>query len=395
MLKNIAKIFTSHIIVKAIGIINIALVLMFFSIENFGNYSFTLLALNLFAITIDPILSSYLIDYKIFNYDKYNFGILIITLVLGFFFYVCINFFIIEVPIFLFFVFSLSYMISAGLKSYLNIKERYYDYGIVDLARQFSIFLTSVIYFYTLNSNNYIELLEFNYLFSSMIMIFLAFVFIKKNEVELSLSINKLKNLVFKSKFLIFYTSLIPVLIFIDSYFVDSYLTEEDLGIYSFSVKIYNISLMLVVPIFTVLNIRQIEIAKEDNYLSFTKENLNKIILFSVVILFLSIFLNWVLVNYLFIDYRESFWITNLLILASFITYITLPFSFLIAYRKYKHLFFLGVIGVSVNIGLNFLLIQKYGMIIAALSTFVSQLISNLGAAIFSYFLLKNKKHED
>jgi O-antigen/teichoic acid export membrane protein len=286
-------------------------------------------------------------------------------------------------------------MISAGLKSYLNIKERYYDYGIVDLARQFSIFLTSVIYFYTLNSNNYIELLEFNYLFSSMIMIFLAFVFIKKNEVELSLSINKLKNLVFKSKFLIFYTSLIPVLIFIDSYFVDSYLTEEDLGIYSFSIKIYNISLMLVVPIFTVLNIRQIEIAKEDNYLSFTKENLNKIILFSVVILFLSIFLNWVLVNYLFIDYRESFWITNLLILASFITYITLPFSFLIAYRKYKHLFFLGVIGVSVNIGLNFLLIQKYGMIIAALSTFVSQLIINLGAAIFSYFLLKNKKHED
>tara|TARA_B110000116_G_C16736616_1_gene536359 strand:- start:541 stop:1227 length:687 start_codon:yes stop_codon:yes gene_type:complete len=228
-----------------------------------------------------------------------------------------------------------------------------------------------------------------------MIMIFLAFVFIKKNEVELSFSINKLKNLVFKSKFLIFYTSLIPVLIFIDSYFVDSYLTEEDLGIYSFSVKIYNISLMLVVPIFTVLNIRQIEIAKEDNYLSFTKENLNKITLFSVVILFLSIFLNWVLVNYLFIDYRKSFWITNLLILASFITYITLPFSFLIAYRKYKYLFFLGVIGVSVNIGLNFLLIQKYGMIIAALSTFVSQLIINLGAAIFSYFLLKNKKHED
>ena len=64
MLKNIAKIFTSHIIVKAIGIINIALVLMFFSVENFGYYSFTLLALNLFAITIDPVLSSYLVDYK-------------------------------------------------------------------------------------------------------------------------------------------------------------------------------------------------------------------------------------------------------------------------------------------------------------------------------------------
>jgi len=394
MLKNIAKIFTSHIIVKAIGIINIALVLMFFSVENFGYYSFTLLALNLFAITIDPVLSSYLVDYKSFNYDRYNFGILIITLFLGFLFYVCINFLIIELPISLFLMFSVTYMISAGLKSYLNIKERYYNYGIVDLARQLIIFITSLIYFHTLNSNNYLELLEFNYLFSSIVMIFLAFIFIKKNEVEFSVRINKLKDLVFKSKFLIFYTALIPILTFIDSYFVDSYLTEEDLGIYSFSIKIYNISLMLVVPIFTVLNLRQIEVAKEDNYLSFTKENLNKIILFSVVILLLSIFLNWVLVNYLFIDYRESFWITNVLILASFITYITLPFSFLIAYRKYKYLFFLGVIGVSVNIGLNFFLIQKYGMIIAALSTFLSQLIINLGAATFSYFLLKNKKHE-
>ena len=33
----------------------------------------------------------------------------------------------------------------------------------------------------------------------------------------------------------------------------------------------------------------------------------------------------------------------------SYITYITLPFSFLIAYRKYKHLFFLGVIGEYIS----------------------------------------------
>ncbi|MDA9349791.1 oligosaccharide flippase family protein, partial [Polaribacter sp.] len=292
MLKNIIKIFTSHLIVKAIGILNIVIVLLFFSVENFGNYSFIILVLNLFAITVDPILSSYLVDYKFFNYDRYNFGILIITLFLGVLSYLLLDAFILNIPIVLFTLFSITYAISASLKSYLNIKDRYYDYGIVDVVRQCCILITTIIYFYGFNYNEALELLEFNYLISSIAMILLAILFLKKAEIEFSLQIQKLKTLLLNSKFLIFYTAIIPLITFIDSYFVESFLTEEDLGMYSFSVKIYSISLMLVVPIFTILNIKQIEIAKEHNYLNFIRGNFKKIASLSLVMLVLSILFN-------------------------------------------------------------------------------------------------------
>ena len=54
MLKDIAKIFSSHIIVKILGLISIVIVLKFLSIEEFGEYSYYLVLLNLSAITIDP-----------------------------------------------------------------------------------------------------------------------------------------------------------------------------------------------------------------------------------------------------------------------------------------------------------------------------------------------------
>ncbi|MDB4009772.1 hypothetical protein N9484_01930 [Polaribacter sp.] len=369
--------------------------MLHFSIENFGNYSFTLLVLNLFSITVDPVLSSYLVDYKFFNYNRYNFGILIITLFLGVLSYFLIDVLILNIPIVLFILFSLTYLVSASLKSYLNIKDRYYNYGIVDIVRQLCILATTVTYFYGLKYNNYLQLLELNYLISSIAMILLAILFLKKSEIEFSLQIQKLKNLLFNSKFLIFYTAIVPLITFIDSYFVESFLTQEDLGMYSFSIKIYSISLLLVVPVFTILNIKQIEIAKENNYLNFIRENFKKIGSLSLVILVLSILFNWVLVNSVYNIYRESFWITNILILGSFITYISLPFSFLIAYRKYKYLFGLGVLAILLNLSINYFFIAKYGMIIAALSTFISQFIINFGAAIFSYYLLKLNKYED
>lgn len=71
-----------------------------------------------------------------------------------------------------------------------------------------------------------------------------------------------------------------------------------------------------------------------------------------------------------------------------------LPFSFLIAYRKYKYLFFLGVVAILLNIFINYFFIAKYGMIIAAFSTFLSQFVINFGAAFFSYYLLKLNKYE-
>ncbi|MCL7761851.1 oligosaccharide flippase family protein [Polaribacter sp. Z014] len=395
MFKNIFKILSSHIVVKSLGLVNIAIVLFFLSVEDFGNYSYSLLLLNLIAVIVDPFLSSYLVDYKTFNYKKFNFGILILSIILSPAFYFIISYLNKDLNLITYMLFTATFLVGTSLKSYLNVKERYYSYGIVDIIRQLGIFFTTIIFFYILDSNNYIELLEFNYLVTFLAMISIAIVFLKKEEIEFNINFTRLKNQTIQSKFLIFYTALVPFISFIDSYFVDAYLTEEDLGIYSFSLKIYNISLMLVVPIFTVLNIKQIEIAKENNYLTFISKNFKKVILFSVVIFLGTFLFNWIITNYIYLEYKSSFWNTNILMFGSFITYITLPFSFLIAYRKYKYLFTLGVLAILFNIIINYFFIEKYGMMIAAFSTLLSQLIINFGAAFLSYILLRNNKNEN
>lgn len=389
MLRNIFKVLSSQIIVKSIGLLNIAIVLLFLSVKDFGNYSYALLLLNLVAIVIDPFLSSYLVDYRSFNFKKFNFGILFLSIVLFPIFYFLVKTTNKDLGVLLFLSFAFTFLISTSLKSYLNVNERYYSYGLIDILRQLTIFITTLIFYFFFPKNNYVTLLEFNYATSLIVLVFVSFLVTKKNEIEFDINFKKLKHQTTNSKFLIFYTALIPIIFFVDSFFVDKYLSEETLGLYSFSLKIYNVSLMMVVPIFTVLNIKQIDIAKKNNYKEFVKSNFKKIIFFSFLFFVAVIFFNWLLTHIFYTSYKPSFWITNILIVGSFFTYISIPFSFLIAYRKYKHLFLLAVFAMLCNILINYFFIEENGVYAAALSTLVSQIIINFGAATISYYLLK------
>ena len=58
MLKSVAKIFSSHIVVKALGLFNVIIILSFFSVEEFGKYSYLLVLLHLVGVIIDPFLSA-------------------------------------------------------------------------------------------------------------------------------------------------------------------------------------------------------------------------------------------------------------------------------------------------------------------------------------------------
>ncbi len=392
MIKNIGKIFTSHIIVKLLGLATIVFALQFLSVEDFGKYSFYLVCLNLITIIIDPLLSSYLVDYKHYNFLKYNFGFLIISILLLPVFYIAVLYFFESFDFKIYLLFSGTYFLSAALKSYLNVKERYFDYGIVDILRQLFIFLSTVVVFYGLKNTNYETLLMYNYGSTLVILLLLFYKMVRVHEISFSIHIKAIHHAVKNAKFLILYLVFIPFISFIDSFFVDKYLSSNDLGLYSFSLKIYNFSSMLVIPIFTVLNIEQIKIAKVNNYTSFFKKNLFKVLSIALVLCCLSIFLNWWLVHNVFSSYVSTLWNTTILLFAAFITYISLPFSFLIASRKYKYLFVLAVFAIVFNIVFNLLFIEKYGSFIAALSTLISQVIINLGAAILSYKLFLKKK---
>lgn len=392
MFKSISKIFSSHIVVKIIGLANIAVTLNFLTVDDFGEYSYYLVLLQLVSITCDPFFSSYLQDFRAFNYKKYNLGILVFPLILLPIFYFIELKLKHNFALTIFALFCFYYIFSAILKSFLNAKERYSEYGLVDVFRQLSIFISTIVVFYVLNSRDIILLLTINYIVALSVILILCFVLIKSEEISILPQILIIKKIIKESKYLILYATLIPFISFIDSYFVDSYLPKVDLGLYSFSLKIFNISILLIVPIQTVLNIKQIEIAKDKGYLTFLKKNIKKVFIFSTLLFFTAILLNWLIINYIYTEYKPSYWVTNILLCTSFFSYISLPFSFLLAYRKYNILFILAVFGILINILINYLFIKQYGIYAAAISTFVALTIINFGGAILSYFTIRDNE---
>jgi len=392
MFKSISKIFSSHVAVKIIGLANIAITLSFLTVDNFGEYSYYLVLLQLVSITCDPFFSSYLQDFRTYNYQKYNLGILIFPIILLPFFYLVILKFKSDFKLIIFILFCCFYILSAVLKSFLNAKERYSEYGLVDVFRQTSIFISTIAVFYFLKNNDFIFLLTINYVVALSVIFILFIILIKKDEIALIPEYLILKKIIKDSKYLILYAILIPFISFIDSYFVETYFTSKDLGLYSFSLKIFNISVLLIIPIQTVLNIKQIEIAKENGYKIFFKTYFKKIVIFSSVVFVGAILFNWIVTNFIYTEYQSTYWVSNILLCTSFFSYLSLPFSFLLAYRKYQLLFGLAVLGIFINIFINYFFISQYGIYAAAISTFLALTIINLGGAILSYFTLKENE---
>ncbi|WP_440879528.1 hypothetical protein [Tenacibaculum sp. C7A-26P2] len=392
MIKSIVQIFSAHVVAKAIGLLTFIIIIEFLSLEQFGKYSYFLIVLNLMGVIVDPFTASYLVDFKTESFKKYNLGIFSISLILLPVFYGVLYFLKLPLNVEVFMLFGFTFLMSVMLKSFLNTYESFLNYGLIDVFRQISIFFSTITYFCIYENYDYIFLLKVNYSIAFLTMLLLVPIYINKDFIFFDVSFSTLKNLFYKSRYLIFYTAFIPIFSFLDSYFVSKSLTERDLGLYSFSLKVYNMSLMLVVPMFTVLNIKQIEIVKKNAYAFYVKEKVRKVLLFSTCIFILFLVANYILLNYVYIDYKESIINTTILLFGSYITYSSLPFSFLIAYKKYKVLFTIAVLAIGINILLNTLFIEKYGTVIAATSTLLSQIIINLGSVIASFIIFKSIK---
>ena len=181
MFKSISKIFSSHVAVKIIGLANIAITLSFLTVDNFGEYSYYLVLLQLVSITCDPFFSSYLQDFRTYNYQKYNLGILIFPIILLPFFYLVILKFKSDFKLIIFILFCCFYILSAVLKSFLNAKERYSEYGLVDVFRQTSIFISTIAVFYFFKNDDFIFLLTVNYVVALSVILILFIILIKKD----------------------------------------------------------------------------------------------------------------------------------------------------------------------------------------------------------------------
>ncbi len=392
MIKNILLILSSDLISKLIGVLSIFMLAKLLSVGEFGRYNYIIMVLTLYAIAIKPFATAYMRDFKFHgykNYDlSYNIFSIILLVPLGLIFYYILD----TVSVFLIFLFAFHQLLIINLLTYLNAFEMYKQYAFLNFLQNFvTLFIVSFFYFFYLNSDTGVEQILI-VIYSSIL---LAYAFAaKKLFKNIIFNINIKNNILFfkSSVFLIGYTMIMPLTGFMDMYFIDNYLSEYDLGLYAFSLKIFAIALVGLSPLLTVLRIKQIDRLKEKNVLEYVSKNFIKVFLsafaFSVIIIIGA----YILTTSFFIEYNESLLATYILIATAFVSYVTIPFSFLMAARRYKEVFVIGVIALMINFIVNFYFIEQFGILAAATSTFLAHSFINITFFILSMIYFKKDK---
>jgi O-antigen/teichoic acid export membrane protein len=174
-------------------------------------------------------------------------------------------------------------------------------------------------------------------------------------------------------------TILMKITEYSNRYFLDYYFTKEDVGIFTFFVNFSNI---LAVIVYTLVVMTQLPILIESQNNPFKYSKLKnqfrrKITNYSFIftpLIFLLIFPAIYLVDQvIYLNYITSYIIllgANLIICLTYVTH-----NFLYVENKDKNILISYFIGMLVNIVTNLLLIPKYGVLGAALSSLIGFLI--------------------
>lgn len=395
MIKNILLILSSEFIAKVIGFFFILLLAKILTVEQFGIYNYLITTLSLFSIIIQPIAQVYLRDFRFFEYKSYNIFYNIIPII----FFIPMGWIInnilkleYSILIFIFFIYQL---ILINLQTFLNAKEYYKQFSLISILSQFcNLFIILLFYyFYDMNSINLEKFIIIIYSISSLILILYASKI--NNCIILTVDFKIIKKFFKDSSYLIAYWSLLPLIGFLDLYYTEKFLGNKDLGIYAFSLKFFTIALVGLAPIQTVLRIKQIDIVKENKIIFFIKSTFKKVLVMGLFFYILLIAFTYIITFYFFEEYEESFNISLILITIALISYITVPFNFLQAARKYKEVFYIGLISIALNLTIKELFIDLYGIYAIAWSTFITFCFINISFFMGSlyYFGLKKEKN--
>lgn len=393
MLLNILKILFSDGICRGLNFLVTLVLVSHLSVADFGIYNYILVIVGLSALTFDPMFSAYSRDFKFFEYERYNMGLIVIALIFAIPFYLILDKFVYAMPFTLFAVLYLPLLLSSNIKTYLNVYGKYNRYSIANMLQNFAVLITTLIFVFFVRQFNITSLLYCGYLFATFVVIIFSIFCLKNNKsLEFDLSLKKIYEFTMGSIYLFFYGATLPIISFLDLYFVNKYLNSYDLGIYSFSLKVYTIALIGLSPMLTVFRLHFIDIFKNNNVRSHIKRNFLNVLFIAFLLLCLSLVGNYLLVNIIFTKYIKSFWPTNILLFSAFFSYVLVPFIFLAAARRYKQMFCLGILGLLANISINICFIRKFGLIVPSISVLVAQGIMNGGAFIVTYVLFVRKK---
>ena len=387
VVRNVIRVLSGDIISRVIALGSVFLLTQHLTVKEFGEYNYLFSVLSLTTIISVTFLSAYLQDYKQLKYNFFDGGIILIPIFLTpLFIFLLKTFFFIDLNLLAAIIFCSNFITLNFIKTYLNVTERYHSYSLVNIFQQLSIIITVIFFTIFLDSHDVTLILKLNYLIAFIITIsfFVLFVFKRKDFIFSFKIINKLK-FIWNSKFYILYFSVLSIVNFTDLYFVKNMLDEISLGYYSFSLKMFNISLVALGPILTVVRIKQIDVINEKKPIQFFKNNFKKIFLMSVFHTIIFLTFSFVLIKFYFTQYNNSFISIVIFAACSFISYITIPFSFLLAMRKYFLIFIIVTISLLINILLNIKFIPIYGINGAAFSTLFTHFFLNTSNVIISY----------
>lgn len=394
MIKNILMILSSDLIAKGLGFIFVLLLAKLLTVEQFGIYNYLITTLALFSIIIQPIAQVYLRDFKFFEYKAYNVFYNIIPIVLFIPMGLILNNILkLEYPILLF-IFFIYQLILINLQTLLNAKEHYKQFSLINIISQFSNLIVILYFyiFYNIDSIGLEKLIIIIYSASSVVLV--MYILRIKNDFILLIDYKVIKGFFKDSSYLIAYWSLLPLIGFLDLFYAEKYLGNHDLGLYAFSQKIFAIALIGLSPIQTVLRIKQIDIVKEKNIMFFIKSNFRKVLFIGLLFYLLMIVFTYIVTFYFFEEYKKSFNISIILVTIAFISYITVPFNFLQAARKYKEVFYIGLISIVLNLIIKELFIDLYGIYAIVWSTFITFCFINISFFICSIYYFGTKKLE-
>jgi O-antigen/teichoic acid export membrane protein len=137
----------------------------------------------------------------------------------------------------------------------------------------------------------------------------------------------------------------------------------------------------------TVLRIRQIDIVRRADYRVFFTRNIKKVLISSCAFYIVLLAGAFFLTHFVFPEYKASTTSTNILLTTAFISYLTIPFSFLQAFRKYRTVFILSLISLALNITINHYFTPSFGINAAAFSNMISFSFINIMGMLISLFI--------
>lgn len=391
VLKNICWLFFDKVFILVLQFLIGVKIANYYGSESFGmyNYAMSIVAFSsiLFELLNDRVIKKFFQEYK-FNNIVYNVNIfrnfmalliLVFTIILGI---------ILKLPQLFFFTLIFLCIDNFLITSTQGI-ELYFDYklnskNLVILNNLIKLLSYTLQYVYVMLEYSILIIPIVRCLGSFLRLIILKYmykvIYLKKEKIKLNFNFILIKNIIKESFFL--WLSFIGFLIYTqtDKIMLGSMLGNSEVGVYSIATNLMQVLAILIPPIQISIFPKMLELYKR-NYEEYYNFYLKINIIVTQLYLFLSI-LSIVVVNILFLKIFSVEYIlaiptyTILTISVFFKANGALQTSHVTIKNITKKIFYKTFSGIIINIILNYIFINKYGVIGAALSTSITHFLT-------------------